>query len=84
MTKTTIITKEDMIFAANKLIGLGAKNVLIKGGHLKHKNVIDILINKKRHKDLQKVSVTKQRIPMVQVVHYQAQLQLFYRSGKKQ
>ena len=47
LTKTTIITKEDMIFAANKLIGLGAKNVLIKGGHLKHKNVLDILINKK-------------------------------------
>ena len=41
------LTKEDMIFAANKLIGLGAKNVLIKGGHLKHKNVIDILINTK-------------------------------------
>ena len=32
---------------ANKLIGLGAKNVLIKGGHLKHKNVLDILINTK-------------------------------------
>ena len=47
LTKTKIRTKEDMIFAANKLIGLGAKNVLIKGGHLKHKNVIDILINKK-------------------------------------
>ena len=25
LTKTKIITKEDMIFAANKLIGLGAK-----------------------------------------------------------
>ena len=36
-----------MIFAANKLIGLGAKNVLIKGGHLNHKNVVDILINRK-------------------------------------
>ena len=47
LTKTKIITKEDMIFAANKLIGLGAKNVLIKGGHLKHKNVLDILINTK-------------------------------------
>ena len=47
LTKTKIITEEDMIFAANKLIGLGAKNVLIKCGHLKHKNVIDILINKK-------------------------------------
>ncbi len=42
LTKTKIVTKEDMIFAANKLLGLGAKNVLIKGGHLKHKNVIDI------------------------------------------
>jgi len=47
LTKTKIITKEDMIFAANKLIGLGAKNVLIKGGHLRHKNVKDIFINKK-------------------------------------
>ena len=36
-----------MIFAANKLIGLGAKNVLIKGGHLNHKDVVDILINSK-------------------------------------
>ena len=36
-----------MIYAANKLINLGAKNVLIKGVHLKHKNVIDILINTK-------------------------------------
>ena len=47
LTKTKIITKEDMIYAANKLIGLGAKNVLIKGGHLKHKNVRDIFVNKK-------------------------------------
>ena len=47
LTKTKIITKEDMIYAANKLTGLGAKNVLIKGGHLKHKNVIDIFVNKK-------------------------------------
>ncbi len=45
LTKTKITTKEDMIFAANKLMGLGAKNVLIKGGHLKHQNVMDILIN---------------------------------------
>ena len=46
LTKTTIKTKEDMIFAANKLIQSGAKNVLIKGGHLKHKLVHDILVNK--------------------------------------
>ena len=46
LTKTIIKTKEDMIFAANKLIQSGAKNVLIKGGHLKHKLVYDILVNK--------------------------------------
>ncbi len=58
LTKTKIITTEDMIFAANKLIELGAKNVLIKGGHLQNKFVSDIFINKndikifdsKRHK----------------------------------
>ncbi len=47
LTKTKILTTEDMIYAANKLIGLGAKNVLIKGGHLKYKNVRDIFLNKK-------------------------------------
>ena len=47
LTKTKITTREDMINAANKLMGLGAKNVLIKGGHLKHKNVRDILVNTK-------------------------------------
>ena len=36
-----------MIFAANKLIGCGAKNVLIKGGHLQNKTVYDIFLNKK-------------------------------------
>jgi len=45
LTKTKIKTKEDMIFAANKLIESGVKNVLIKGGHLKHKFVYDILVN---------------------------------------
>ena len=46
LTKTKIRNKEDMIFAANKLIQSGAKNVLIKGGHLKSKTVQDILVNK--------------------------------------
>ena len=47
LTTTKILNNEDMIYAANKLIGLGAKNVLIKGGHLKNRNVRDIFINKK-------------------------------------
>ena len=35
-----------MIFAANKLVMLGAKNVLIKGGHLKSKAVNNVFLNK--------------------------------------
>jgi hydroxymethylpyrimidine/phosphomethylpyrimidine kinase len=46
LTKTKISNNEDMIFAANKLIELGAENVLIKGGHLKSKIVQDIFVNK--------------------------------------
>tara|TARA_B100000941_G_C28500262_1_gene553675 strand:+ start:1162 stop:1974 length:813 start_codon:yes stop_codon:yes gene_type:complete len=46
LTNTRIRSKEDMIFAANKLINLGARNVLIKGGHLKSKTVQDIFLNK--------------------------------------
>jgi hydroxymethylpyrimidine/phosphomethylpyrimidine kinase len=46
LTSTKIRSKEDMIFAANKLIEFGAKNVLIKGGHLVSKTVQDILVTK--------------------------------------
>ena len=46
LTNTKIINEEDMIFAANKLLGLGVKNVLIKGGHLQSKLVRDILLTK--------------------------------------
>ncbi len=46
LTGIKIKNKEDMILAANKLINLGAKNVLIKGGHLKSKLVEDIFLNK--------------------------------------
>jgi hydroxymethylpyrimidine/phosphomethylpyrimidine kinase len=47
LTSTKIKTKEDMIFAASKLIDLGAKNVFIKGGHLRSNEVQDIFVNKK-------------------------------------
>ena len=47
LTNTKISTLEDMILAANKLIVLGAKNVLIKGGHLNKKNIVDVFLNKK-------------------------------------
>ena len=45
LTKTKIKNKKDMIFAAQKLIDLGARNVLIKGGHIKSKFVEDIFLS---------------------------------------
>ena len=50
LTGVQIKTKEDMILAANKLIKFGAKNVFIKGGHLKSKFVEDIFVSKKELK----------------------------------
>ena len=50
LTKIKIKNKVDMISAANKLITFGAKNVLIKGGHLKSKIVEDVFINKSETK----------------------------------
>ena len=46
LTGVKIKNKDDMIFAAKKLLDLGAQNVLIKGGHLKSQKVIDIFLNK--------------------------------------
>ena len=47
LSKMKINTQEDMVFAGSILINKGAKNVLIKGGHLKSRFVRDVLINKK-------------------------------------
>ena len=46
LTGVKINNLEDMVFSAYKLITLGAKNVLIKGGHLKSKKMYDVLVNK--------------------------------------
>ncbi len=45
-----IENKNDMIYAANKLIEFGVSNVLIKGGHLKSNKLHDIFVNKKEIK----------------------------------
>ena len=50
LTEMKINSVEDMILAANKLIVLGAKNVLIKGGHLNKKKLFDIFLSKKDFK----------------------------------
>ncbi len=46
LTGVKINSKEDMIFAANRLMKLGVSNVLIKGGHFKSRKVNDIFVNK--------------------------------------
>ena len=51
ITKIKIKTKEDMIFAAKKLLEFGTKNVLIKGGHLDSKIVQDIFVNRSEIKE---------------------------------
>ena len=50
LTKSKINSIDEMIIAAHKLVNLGAKNVLLKGGHLKSKKMYDILVNKKEVK----------------------------------
>ncbi len=46
LTNTKINSKNDMIIAGKLLQKLGAKNVLIKGGHLKADQMYDILLSK--------------------------------------
>ena len=50
LTGIKIKNKKNMITAASRLINLGAKNVLIKGGHLRSKKVEDIFLNKSTFK----------------------------------
>jgi len=47
LTGYSISNKEDMIKAAKKILNMGSKNVLLKGGHLKGKMIFDILATKK-------------------------------------
>jgi len=46
LTKTKIKSVEDMIYASKILLKLGAKNVLVKGGHLDKKIMYDVLLTK--------------------------------------
>ena len=47
LANTKIKNVKDMIYAANVLLKLGARNVLIKGGHLESKIMQDVFVNKK-------------------------------------
>ncbi len=57
LTGSQILCKEDMIKAAKKIINMGAKNVLLKGGHLKKKMIFDILATKKEIKIFRKKKI---------------------------
>ena len=46
LTKTNIYNVDDMIKSAKILLDLGAKNVLIKGGHKKSEFMEDVFLNK--------------------------------------
>jgi len=46
LTETKIYSEDDMVFVARILMSLGAKNVLIKGGHLKSRIMQDIFLSK--------------------------------------
>ena len=50
LTKLKIKNLKDMIRAANILLKMGAKNVLVKGGHRKNKYIEDVLLNRKEIK----------------------------------
>jgi hydroxymethylpyrimidine/phosphomethylpyrimidine kinase len=45
LTKTKINSPDDMIVVGKMILKLGAKNVLIKGGHLNSNKMIDIFLN---------------------------------------
>ncbi len=50
LTKIKIKNIDDMICSANKLLEMGAKNVLLKGGHKNSKYIKDVFLNKKNTK----------------------------------
>jgi len=68
LTKKKISSTDDMVVAGKLLIKLGAKNVLIKGGHLNSNQINDILLTKKIIKfgkttlKIHRIFTTKNRI----------------------
>ena len=54
LTNMKIKNINDMISAAKAILKLGAKNVLLKGGHSNYDYVSDVFVNNKELKDFQK------------------------------
>ena len=57
LTGYSIRNKKDMIKAAKKILNMGSKNVLLKGGHLKNKMIFDILVTKNEIKVFEKKKI---------------------------
>ncbi len=57
LTNTKITDLDDMIRAANILLKLGVKNILLKGGHSKKKTINDVFLNKKELKIFKNIRV---------------------------
>ena len=57
LTGCSISNKKDMIKAAKKILNMGPKNVLLKGGHLKNKMIFDILVTKNKVKIFSKKKI---------------------------
>ncbi len=62
LTGYSISSKEDMIKAAKKILNMGSKNVLLKGGHSKSKMIFDILATKKNIKIFKKKKINTKNI----------------------
>ena len=58
LTKTKIKNVDDMIYAGKIFLNLGARNVLIKGGHLNTKNLHDVFLNKNEIKIFKNKKIT--------------------------
>ncbi len=58
LTKVKIKNVDDMILASEELIKLGAKNVLLKGGHLNTKIIQDVFLNRYEIKIFKKKKIS--------------------------
>ena len=58
LTKTKIKNVDDMIHSGKILLNLGARNVLVKGGHLNTRNLHDVFLNKKEIKIFKNKKIT--------------------------
>ena len=57
LTNIKITDLSDMIRAANILLKLGVKNILLKGGHSKKKTINDVFLNKKELKIFKNIRI---------------------------